>query len=111
MKQNAMNKKIPATYFFLRQNVEALIWISVLIYFAVSPVSSDVHFTICPLSLAGFAHCPGCGLGRALILLMHGYFIEAFNMHPLSPFALLVIPARVFSIFRNHHFYRKQMST
>jgi len=48
---------------FMVHNLEAFVWLGVIIYFAASPVHFGNHFTICPLSLADFEHCPGCGLG------------------------------------------------
>jgi len=95
---------------FLVHNLEAFIWIAVIILFALSPVQSGNHFTICPLKLAGFEHCPGCGLGRSLILLLHGHVSESISMHPLAIFALAVFVVRIVSVFRNHFNYQKQLS-
>jgi hypothetical protein len=95
---------------FLVHNLEAFIWIAAILYFAVSPLPSGEHFTICPLSLAGFEHCPGCGLGRSLILLLHGHVTESFNMHPLAVFALLVLVVRIIFVFRAYFRFQKQLS-
>ena len=95
---------------FLTQNFEALVWLAVIIVFAVSPVHSANHFTICPLSLAGFEHCPGCGLGRAMILLLHGRLAESIEMHPLAVFALGLFIFRIVTVFRNFGKYQKQMA-
>lgn len=95
---------------FMVHNLEAFIWITVIIYFALSPLPSGEHFTICPLSLAGFKHCPGCGLGRALILLLHGRVADSFSMHPLALFALLVLVARIVFVFRNYFSFQKQLT-
>jgi hypothetical protein len=95
---------------FLVHNLEAFVWIAAILYFAVSPLPSGEHFTICPLSLAGFEHCPGCGLGRSLILLLHGHLTESFNMHPLAVFALIVLIVRIIFIFRNYFRFQKQLS-
>ena len=97
--------------FFLVYNLEALIWIAVIIFFAISPVQTGEHFTLCPLKLAGFEHCPGCGLGRSLILLLHGQVEESFSMHPLAIFALLVFIARITTIFRNYFLYQRQITS
>jgi hypothetical protein len=32
--------------------------------------------------------CPGCGMGRALILLLQGRFRDAWAMHPFAPLVL-----------------------
>jgi len=95
---------------FLVHNLEAFIWIVAILYFAVSPLPSGEHFTICPVSLAGFEHCPGCGLGRSLILLLHGHLTESFNMHPMAVFALIVLVVRIIFVFRNYFKFRKQLS-
>jgi len=94
---------------FLIQNFEALVWLAVIVVFAVSPVQSGNHFTICPLSLAGFEHCPGCGLGRAMILLLHGRVAESIEMHPLAMFTLGLFIIRIVTVFRNFVMFRKQI--
>lgn len=92
---------------FLMHNLEALIWLTAIVLFASVPVHSGEHFTVCPLSLAGFEHCPGCGLGRSLILLLHGQITESLQMHPLSIFALAVLIFRIVAVFRNYLQYLK----
>lgn len=96
---------------FLFQNLEAIIWLSVLVYFALSPVHATGHFTICPLNLAGFKYCPGCGLGRSMILFMHGHFKESLHMHPLAPLAVGVLTMRIGIIFRNNYKAKKQFNS
>ena len=95
---------------FMVQNLEAFIWMTAIIYFALSPLPSGEHFTICPLSLAGFEHCPGCGLGRAMIMLLHGHMAESFSMHPLAIFALPVLVARIVFVFKNYVCFQKQIA-
>jgi hypothetical protein len=86
---------------------EALIWIGALVFLAfTSPESS--HFTLCPLAAAGFEFCPGCGLGRAVSLLLHGYPVESWNAHPLGIFAVIVLLIRVFKLTTSYlHTYGK----
>ena len=95
---------------FLTHNLEAFIWITAIAYLEVSPVPSGEHFTICPLSLAGFEHCPGCGLGRSIILLLHGHIAESLQMHPLAVLALVVLVARIVIIIRNYFKFQKQIT-
>ena len=95
---------------FLIQNFEALVWLAVIVVFAVSPVQPGNHFTICPLSLAGFEHCPGCGLGRSMILLLHGRVTESFEMHPLASVALGLFIFRIVTVFRNSVKFQKQLA-
>jgi hypothetical protein len=105
-----MRSKIQNTSAFIIRNLEAFVWITVIVYCAFQPVNSSPHFTICPLSLAGFEHCPGFGLGRSLILLLHGHLADSFRMHPLALFALTVFSARIFIVFKNYLRFQKQMT-
>ena len=105
-----MSKDLQKAGIFLVHNLEALVWLAVIVIFALSPVHSGTHFTICPLSLAGFDHCPGCGLGRSLILLLHGRVVESFNMHPLAVFALGIFVIRIVIVFKNYFNYQKQIT-
>ncbi|MFZ4548791.1 MAG: DUF2752 domain-containing protein [Bacteroidales bacterium] len=104
-----MSSKIKITVIFMVHNLEAFIWIAVLLYFAISPLPNSNHFTICPLSLAGFQHCPGCGLGRSIMMLLHGHISESTTMHPLGLFAIALLIGRVFVIFSNYSRFRKQL--
>ena len=104
-----MNNKIQIAGRFVVRNLEAFIWIAALVYFAFSHVVTETHFTICPLNLVGFEHCPGCGLGRSLILLLHGQLTESFTMHPLAIPALFFLIVRIGVIFKNHFRYQQQI--
>lgn len=105
-----MGKELQSAMRFFVQNLEAFIWITALLFFTVSPLPAGEHFTMCPLSLVGFQHCPGCGLGRSMILLLHGHIKESFNMHPLAVFALVLLVGRIIIGFRNYFRYQKQLS-
>jgi len=91
-------------------NLEAIVWIGAIMIFALSPLPSGEHFTFCPLSLAGFEHCPGCGLGRAMILLLHGRVSESISMHPLAIPALALFSARIVIVFKNYVNFQKQIT-
>lgn len=39
--------------------------------------------TFCPMVLLTGLPCPGCGVTRALLLVLQLRFVEAWNMHPL----------------------------
>jgi hypothetical protein len=95
---------------FLLHNLEAIVWIAAIMIFALSPLPSGEHFSICPLSLAGFEHCPGCGLGRAMILLLHGRVSESISMHPLAIPALALFTARIVIVFKNYFNFQKQIT-
>jgi hypothetical protein len=47
--------------------------------------------SLCLFKWIGFDHCPGCGLGRSVHLLLHGSFTESFNAHLLGLPATLAI--------------------
>lgn len=78
--------------------LEGFIWIAALIYLAFSVNPYETHFTICPLSNAGFEHCPGCGLGNSIALFFKGKIIDSFNTHILGIPALVIILRRIYSI-------------
>ena len=59
------------------------------------------HFSLCILENIGVDWCPGCGLGRAMALLLKGEFSASWDKHPLAAFAFVVIVSRIFKII--HH--------
>jgi hypothetical protein len=105
-----MNKDLRRLGKFLIHNFEAIVWITAIMVFALSPLPSGEHFSICPLSLVGFEHCPGCGLGRATILLLHGKVSESISMHPLAIPALALFTARIVIVFKNYYNFQNQIS-
>lgn len=93
-----LNKRL---FIFLRiVGLEALIWISALFYLAFFNDPFHQHFTICPLSNAGFEYCPGCGLGNSISLLLNGYISESFNAHYFGFPAAIILLYRIFFIIR-----------
>ncbi|HEX2735910.1 MAG TPA: DUF2752 domain-containing protein [Polyangiaceae bacterium] len=46
-------------------------------------VASDVY--LCPFAAVTGLPCPGCGLTRATLALVHGDLTAALRLHPLSP--------------------------
>jgi len=106
-----MTKDLHKATKFLVHNLEAFIWLAVIIYYATSPIQFENHFTICPLRLAGFEHCPGCGLGRSMVLLLHGRVTESISMHPMGILALGIFAARIGTAFNNYFKFQKQMMT
>lgn len=105
-----MNSLIKKAGQFTLHTVEAFVWIAVIVFFAFTSPDSSTHFTICPLSQAGFEYCPGCGLGRSIVLLLHGEVVESFRMHPLAAFALAVFSIRIAVVFTNYSKYLKQLN-
>lgn len=71
-------------------------------------------YSLCPLDNLGFTWCPGCGLGRAITLLMRGEILASIEMHPFGGFALAVIIYRIFEIIQNRkksYYYGKRTET
>ena len=80
--------------------LEGIIWIVSLIYLASFTESNQQHFTICPLSNLGFEHCPGCGLGKSISLILHGNIFESFDFHLLGIPALIIILFRISQLIK-----------
>jgi hypothetical protein len=91
------NVSLKYTFIWLWQRKEALIWMTALIFLAVSN-PADHHYTLCPLDNMGISYCPGCGLGRSI-----GYFFRldlesSFLSHPLGIPAIILLIYRSFKI-------------
>ncbi len=82
-----------------RQKAEALLWLGVLISMILSHPVMEGHLTLCPLALAGFHWCPGCGVGRSMILALHGQVNASIMMHPLGLPAIAVLSERIYELF------------
>jgi hypothetical protein len=83
---------------WLWRKKEALIWVSALVFLAVSNPAVH-HYTLCPLDNLGISYCPGCGLGRSV-----GYFFRAdikssLLSHPLGIPAIILLIYRSVTIF------------
>lgn len=83
--------------------LELILWITAILLLAVADPADHIpenHFTLCPLANLGLSWCPGCGLGRALIQLLHGNVSESIHFHWLGIPALLIIAYRIFILGR-----------
>ncbi len=40
---------------------------------------------VCPMAALTGRPCPGCGLTRATLALLHGHLVEGLRFHPLAP--------------------------
>ena len=60
------------------------------VYYAVT------YVTGCPIRFFLGISCPGCGMTRAWVAVLHLDFAEAFTLHPLFPLAPLIAAAFVF---------------
>ena len=63
-----------------------------------------VDFPLCPLASAFGIPCPGCGLTRATLALLHGDVRAALHFHPLvwllSPLFIGFVGSAVFELVR-----------
>jgi len=44
----------------------------------------------CPINAALSIPCPGCGISRALVLLLQGEWLAAIHMHAFSPVLIIL---------------------
>ncbi len=79
---------------------EFVLWTAALLALLFSDVSAH-HFTLCPLALSGCNWCPGCGIGRAVALLLHGEVLASFRMHWFGIPALLILLHRLFVLSKH----------
>ncbi len=84
-------------------SLEALIWISGLIFLTVIKVDNFSHFTVCPLKFIGIDFCPGCGLGKSVHYFLHLKIEQSLNTHPLGMFAFAVISCRIYGLIHNSY--------
>jgi hypothetical protein len=85
-------------------SIELIIWITALILLGTAGpqvYNEGHHFTLCPLAHLGISWCPGCGLGRAIILLFHGNLQGSFHQHWFGIPAVLIIGYRIIILGRN----------
>lgn len=89
--------------FFLRHiSLEALAWLSGLIFLAcIDPLASN-HWSICPLKNLGFDYCPGCGLGASIHYLLRGDFYMSLQIHPLGLFAFTILISRIIVLTKSY---------
>ena len=78
--------------------VEAVFWVTALLLLLQFEPGVGSHVAICPLQLAGFDGCPGCGIGRSISLAMQGHFKASFEYHLLGIPALLIILNRIYHL-------------
>jgi hypothetical protein len=81
---------------------EAIIWAVGLMALALYNPATDNHITLCPFSNLGFDFCPGCGLGRSILLLYKGEVTQSFQRHPLGIFAVIILVYRILSLTLTH---------
>lgn len=80
---------------------ELFFWCAALISLFFLGPSNENHYSWCPLYNLGFDWCPGCGLGRAMHLLVRGEFTLSWALHPLAGFAWMVIIFRIVELIKH----------
>lgn len=64
--------------------------------------------TVCPSKLIYHIPCPGCGVTRATLLLLHGHLLDAIKLNPNCIVSVLFIGAypfiAIYSLIRKHSF-------
>lgn len=80
--------------------IELCIWLAALILLAFTDPVSHPHFGLCPLAGIGINWCPGCGLGRSVIFILHGNLATSLQQHWFGVPALLILVNRIVQIIR-----------
>ncbi len=84
-------------------NLEAVIWISGLIFLAFLNPGTDHHFTICPIKNLGFSFCPGCGLGESIAHLFRFELLQSFLSHPFGIAGFIILVYRIIFLIRKSY--------
>lgn len=82
----------------MRLPFELFFWIAALLLLGTADLHNHEvgpHFTLCPLANLGFNWCPGCGIGRAIGLLLQGDLKASLEEHWFGIPAVLVITHRI----------------
>jgi hypothetical protein len=86
---------------------EAGVWTAGLLALAAADPAGPGLIDVCGferlglLRLTGLPFCPGCGLGHSVAFLFEGQLPAALRAHPLGPFALAVLTARIATLIRS----------
>ena len=67
------------------------LWPAVLALSVYTILVNAVFHAFCPMLLITGIPCPGCGMSRALLLLLTGHPAESVKMHPLAPLVLVLL--------------------
>ncbi|PSQ81115.1 MAG: hypothetical protein BRD46_02905 [Bacteroidetes bacterium QS_8_68_15] len=93
--------------FLRRLPPEAGVWTAGLLALAAADPAGPGLIDLCGferlglLRLLGLPFCPGCGLGHSVAFLLDGQLAAALRAHPIGPFALTVLTARIATLARD----------
>ena len=75
----------------LKKDMKEII-VPAIIFFIYYVITHFIWHSICPMVIVTGFPCPGCGLTRAGVLILHGKFVAAFVMHPfIYPTIILIV--------------------
>lgn len=89
-------------WFVFKSYLEVFIWVGALVWLATSSSDFSGHSSVCPLRGLGWSFCPGCGLGRSIILLFKGDLSGSFAMHPFGIPAVGILFWRIVTLVRKN---------
>lgn len=82
-------------------DLEALAWLSALLYLSIINPYEPKHINLCLFSIAGIENCPGCGIGRSIAMIFRGDLLGSFESHLLGIPALILILKRIYDITKS----------
>ena len=65
---------------------------------ALDPASIESGPVLCPFRLLTGLPCPGCGLTRSWVYLVHGHWSDGFSANPFGALALVAVLAFVVTV-------------
>ena len=80
---------------------EAFVWTAALAALACADPHAEGLVSLCVPKALGLPFCPGCGLGHSVAFLFRGEVAQALAAHPLGPFAVAVLAARIVALARD----------
>lgn len=87
--------------YFKQIDIEAVIWIGVLLAPIFIDPNAGNHLNLCLFNRLGIDFCPGCGLGRSIAFLYRGDIASSFSAHPLGMAAVAMISIRIITNVKN----------
>lgn len=98
-----MRPSVKYIWLLTRMYLEVAVWVGALVWLAFSTTDfSGHHAEVCPFRSLGWTFCPGCGLGRSIILFFHGRLAESFQMHPLGIPAVIIFVYRIVTLLKKN---------
>ncbi len=83
---------------FIKKYIDNLIWFAAIVWlFNMNVGSADD--SLCIFKFAGFASCPGCGIGHSIHYALHLDFTSSFQEHWMGLPATIFLIIQVFKPF------------